>query len=69
MHNTAPQVAVLVYKVPRIPCTTREIPQSATSARHTTTPACPIERGWVELAVTRSEKVGAPGGEGLSQAA
>ena len=59
------QVAVLVS----IPCTTREIPQSATSARHTTTPACSVERGRVALAVTRSEKVGAPGGEGLSQAA
>ena len=64
MHNTAPQVAVLVYPVPA-----RDTAHSATSARHTTTPRCPVERGRVALAVTRSEKVGAPGGEGLSQAA
>ena len=67
MHNTAPHEACGSARY--TPCLPREIPQSATSARHTTTPACSVERGRVALAVTRSEKVGAPGGEGLSQAA
>ena len=40
-----------------------------TAKRDKCATACPVERGRVALAVTRSEKVGAPGGEGLSQAA
>ena len=67
MHNTAPQVAVLVYTVYPVP---RERYRKARQLRDTRQhQACPLERGRLALAVTRSEKVGAPGGEGLSQAA
>ena len=65
-HNTAPQVV----QCSSIPPVQRERYRKARQVRDTRQhQACPLERGRVALAVTRSEKVGAAGGEGLSQAA
>ena len=68
MHNTAPHAACGSARY--TPCLPRERYRKARQVRDTRQhQACPVERGRVALAVTRSEKVGAPGGEGLSQAA
>ena len=63
MHNTAPHEACGSARY--TPC----YHERDTAKRDKCATACPVERGRVALAVTRSEKVGAPGGEGLSQAA